>query len=61
MKTGVDSKRDQQASFRQDRACTDHIVTLCIIIKQPLEWSSSLYVDFIDYEKAFDSMDREAH
>jgi len=50
--------RDQQAGFRKDRSCTDQIATLRIIVEQPLEYSSSLYINFIDYEKAFDSVDR---
>ncbi|KAK3087680.1 hypothetical protein FSP39_009109 [Pinctada imbricata] len=37
----------------------DHIATLCIIIEQSMEWNSPLYINFIDYEKAFDSVDRE--
>ena len=28
-------------------------------IEQSIEWNSSLYVNFIDFEKAFDSLDRE--
>ena len=28
-------------------------------MEQSLEWNSSLYVNFVDYEKAFDSVDRE--
>lgn len=60
MKEAVDIQlRDQQAGFRQDRSCTDHIATLRIIVEQSLEWNSSLYINFIDYEKAFDSLDRE--
>ena len=60
MKTAVDAKlRDQQAGFRNDRSCIDHICTLQIILEQALEWNSSVYVNFIDYEKAFDSVDRE--
>ena len=51
--------RDQQAGFRKDRSCTDQISTLRIIIKQSAEWNSSIYLSFIDYEKAFDSVDRE--
>ena len=47
------------AVFRQDRSCTDQIATLRIIIEQSIEWNSSLYVNFVDYEKAFDSLDRE--
>ena len=59
MRSAVDAKlRDHQAGFRQDRSCTDHIATLRIIIEQTLEWNSSLYVNFIDFEKAFDSLDR---
>ena len=45
MKAAVDNRlRDQQAGFRQDRSCTDHIATLRIIVEQSLEWNSSLYV-----------------
>ncbi|VDO63472.1 unnamed protein product, partial [Schistosoma margrebowiei] len=29
-----------------------------IIVEQSVEWNSSLYINFIDYEKAFDSVDR---
>ncbi|VDO86069.1 unnamed protein product [Schistosoma mattheei] len=50
--------QDQQAGFRKDRSCTDQIVTLRIIVEQSIGWNSSLYIKFIDYEKAFDSMDR---
>ena len=51
--------REQQAGFRQDRTCTGQIATLRIIVEQSIEWNSSLYVNFVDYEKAFDSVDRE--
>ena len=50
---------EEQAAFRQDRSCTDQIATLRIIVDQSIEWNSSLYVNFVDYEKAFDSLDRE--
>ena len=60
LKNGIDSKlRTEQAGFRKDRSCTDHIATLRIIIEQSLEWQSTLYLNFIDFEKAFDSVDRE--
>jgi hypothetical protein len=60
MKEAVDPKlRDQQAGFRQNRACADQIASLRIIVEQSLEWNSPLYINFIDYEKAFDSVDRE--
>lgn len=60
MKDAVDPHlRDQQAGFRKSRSCTDQITTLWIILEQSLEWDSPLYVNFIDYEKAFDSVDRQ--
>ena len=50
--------RDEQAGFRKGRSCTDQIATLRIILEQTLEWNSSIYVNFIDFEKAFDSVVR---
>ncbi|VDP62357.1 unnamed protein product [Schistosoma curassoni] len=59
MKDAVDTQlRDQQAGFRKDRSCTDQIVTLRIIVEQSVEWNSSIYINFIDYGKTFDSVDR---
>ena len=57
----VDKKlRKEQADFRKDKSCTDHIATLRIIVEQCFEWQSSLYINFVDFEKAFDSIDRTA-
>uniref|UniRef100_A0A183KQ11 Reverse transcriptase domain-containing protein n=1 Tax=Schistosoma curassoni TaxID=6186 RepID=A0A183KQ11_9TREM len=50
--------RDQPEGFRKDRSCTDQIAALQIIVEQSIEWNPSLYINFIDYEKAFDSVDR---
>ena len=52
---------DEQAGFRQDRSRTDHIVTMRIIIEQSLEWQSPMYSVFVDFQKAFDSEDRDGH
>lgn len=61
MKEAVDTKlRDEQAGFRKNRSCPDQIASLRIIVEQSLEWKSPLYINFIDYEKAFDSVDRES-
>ena len=61
MKEAVDPKlRNQQACFQRNRSCVDQIASLRIIVEQSLEWNSPLYINFIDYEKAFDSVDREA-
>ena len=51
--------RDEQAGFRQNKSCLDQIAALRIIIEQCTEWNASLYINFIDFEKAFDSVDRE--
>ena len=60
MKEAVGPKlRDQQAGSRWNRSCAEQIVSLGIIVEQSLEWNSPLYISFIDYEKAFDSVDRE--
>ena len=50
---------EEQAGIREDRSCTDQIATLRIIVEQSIERNSPLYVNFVDYEKAFDSLDRE--
>jgi len=50
----------EQAGFRPNRSCIDQINTLWIIIEQCVEWLSRLYAVFIDFEKAFDSVNREA-
>ena len=47
------------AGFRKDRHCTDQIATLRIIVEQSMEWDSSLYINFVDNEKPFDSIDNE--
>lgn len=57
---GVDAKlRKEQAGFRQGRSTIEQIFVLRNIVEQAIEWNSSLYVCFVDYEKAFDSVDRE--
>lgn len=59
MKQTIDLKiRDEQAGFRAGRSCCDQIATLRIIIEQSLEWNSGLYITFVDFEKAFDSVDQ---
>ena len=59
LKDALDKQlRCNQAGFSKDRSCTDHIATLRIIIEQSKEWQTPLYLNFIDFEKAFDSVDR---
>lgn len=58
MKDEVDAKfRDQKAGFYKERSCMNQIATLHIIIEQSCEWNSPLYINFVDFKKAFDSVD----
>ena len=50
--------KTEQAGFRQERSCVDQIATLRIIVEQTIEWQTSLCMNFVDFEKAFDSIDR---
>ncbi|KAG8190868.1 hypothetical protein JTE90_010293 [Oedothorax gibbosus] len=60
MKRAVDERlRPEQAVFRANRACIDHITSLRIIIEQSIEWQSTVYLNFIDFEKALDSIHRD--
>ncbi|VDO69787.1 unnamed protein product [Schistosoma margrebowiei] len=47
-----------QAGLRKDIFCTEQISILRIIVEQTIEWNSSPYINFIDYEKAFHSVNR---
>jgi len=60
IKAALDEKlREEQAGFRGGQSCTDQIATLRIIVEQSIAWQSSLYINFIDFEKTFDSISRE--
>ena len=48
--------RKEQAEFHKHRSCVDLINTLRIIPEQSTEWQAILYVTFIDFEQAFDSV-----
>jgi sorting nexin-29 len=57
---GVDNKlRVKQAGFRAGRGTTEQIFVLRNILEQAIEWNSNLYLCFVDFEKAFDSVHRE--
>ena len=61
IRDGVNSKlRDEQAGFRSGRGTVEHIFILRNIIEQVVEWQATLYITFVDFEKAFDSVHRES-
>ena len=46
-----------QARFRKGRGTRDHIANIRWIIKKAREFQKNIYFCFIDYAKAFDSVD----
>ena len=48
---------DVQARFRKGRGTRDQIANLCWIIEKAREFQKNIFSCFIDYTKAFDSMD----
>ena len=50
--------RQEQAGFMKGKSCIDHILVLRQIIEQSHECNSSLYVVFVVFEKASDSLHR---
>ena len=54
MKVAVDEGlRDEKAGFRKHRFCIDQFATLRSIVEQTIEWSSLLYLLFVDFKKIF--------
>ena len=59
IKEGIDTKlRCEQAGFRKGRGTTEQVFILRNIIEQSIEWQAPLYINFVDFAKAFDSLDR---
>lgn len=52
--------RNERAGSRANRSCLDQSNTLRPIIEQSNEFCSPLYLLFIDFEKAFDNINRSA-
>ena len=48
---------DVQAGFRIGRGTRDQIANICLIIEIAREFQKNIYFCFIDYAKAFDSVD----
>ena len=50
----------EQAGFRQGFSCMDHIQTVAMVIEVCREYHLPLVLTFVDYEKAFDSVETNA-
>ena len=48
---------DVQAGFRKGKGTRDQITSICWIIEKAREFQRNTYFCFIDYAKAFDSVD----
>ena len=52
--------RENQCGFRANRSCIDQIFTLRNILERAYEWRQPIITNFIDFEKAFDSIDHDS-
>ena len=60
VKSGVDEMiRQEQAGFRSGRGTSEQIFALRNILEQCQEWQAPLYINFVDFSKAFDCIIRE--
>ena len=49
---------DEQNGFRASRSCIDHLFVLCTILRNRKLAGRETFLSYIDYKKAFDSVDR---
>ena len=49
---------DVQVAFGKDKGTIDQIANICCIMEKARESQKNIYFCFIDYAKAFDSMDQ---
>lgn len=50
---------ENQAGFRRQRSCVDKICTLKIILDQTFEKQGEIHISFIDFEKDFNTVNRQ--
>ena len=50
---------EEQNGFRKGRSCEDHAFVLTNLIQDRIDQRKSTYVSFIDFEKAFDWINRD--
>ena len=49
---------NEQNGFRANRSCIDHVYALCTILRNRKIMGQDTFIAFIDFPKAFDSVDR---
>ena len=52
--------RDGHHGFSENCSCTDLIFTPRMLTEESCEWHNKFYMIFIDFEKAFDSLDHQS-
>ena len=60
VRNGVDRRLRKEQGYRKGQGTTDQIFFLPNIIEQVSKWQATLYLNFVDFEKAFDSIHRES-
>ena len=61
VRSGADKRlRTEHAGYRQGRGTTEQVFILRNIIEQVNEWQATIYVIFIDFEKAFNLVHRDS-
>ena len=50
---------DEQNGFHKDRSCRDHVFILDSILRNLISEDQSVFAAFIDFQKAFDCIDRD--
>ena len=51
---------EEQAGFRSGRSCSEQILILINIIEQSCEFNQKVFINFVNFKKAFDSIHRES-
>lgn len=52
-----DYQSNEQAGFRKGYSTTDHFLTIKLMIEKCNEYQIPIYIAFVDYEKAFDTIE----
>ena len=50
----------EQAGFRRSHSTTDHILTVNLLVEKSREWQLPLHIVFVDFQKAFDTIEYSA-